>query len=281
MTDASFHDRIHEFQINQIMRDARFSMGESHYHPYYELYYLTSGQCKGFISHNIHYLFPGDMILIPPAVLHKFLYETNRPVQRITVSFTPEFVYAFRQSCGETAWDHIFSRFKLTIPSSLQPDIRLIMAQLQDESQKTDVYSRIQLQSGLFQLLSTLGRCQNLKQAPQRLDQSESAVQEAARYIYEHYPENITLDGAAGIAHMSPSYFSKKFKESTGFGFKEYLTHIRLQEAAHLLTSTQTPITEIAGICGFSDGNYFGDAFRKNLGMSPRNYRKQGAQSLQ
>ncbi|MFQ9573992.1 MAG: helix-turn-helix transcriptional regulator [Roseburia hominis] len=48
---------------------------------------------------------------------------------------------------------------------------------------------------------------------------------------------------------------------------------MRLQNAAHLLRTTDTSITEIAGICGFSDGNYFGDAFRKHYGMSPRAYR--------
>ena len=72
---------------------------------------------------------------------------------------------------------------------------------------------------------------------------------------------------------MNPTYFSKKFRETTGFGVKEYLTHIRLQNAAHLLCTTDPSITEIAGICGFSDGNYFGDAFRKHYGMSPRAYR--------
>lgn len=64
---------------------------------------------------------------------------------------------------------------------------------------------------------------------------------------------------------MNPTYFSKKFRETTGFGFKEYLTHIRLQNAAHLLRTTDTSITEIAGICGFSDGNYFGDCVPETL----------------
>lgn len=50
---SSCHDRIADFKITQVQRDSHFDMGESHYHPYYEFYYLLSGQCRCFISHSI------------------------------------------------------------------------------------------------------------------------------------------------------------------------------------------------------------------------------------
>ena len=73
---------------------------------------------------------------------------------------------------------------------------------------------------------------------------------------------------------MSPAYFSRKFKSVTGFGFKEYLTNIRIREAAQLLINTGKSVTDIALECGFGDGNYFGDAFKKIKGISPRDFRK-------
>lgn len=274
MPDSAFHNRIQEFQIDRIRRDAHFDMMESHYHPYYEIYYLLSGQCSVFIHHSIYTLFPGDMVLIPPQVLHKMLYETDRPAERITVSFTAEYCRDFRQNCGEFSWNHIFSRPKLTIPSSRQSALLPLLEQLLQEFQGIDAYSSLQTKALLFQLLTLIGRCQDDSQAPQLLDQAQTAIQEAARFIYEHYEENITLADAALVAHMNTTYFSKKFRESTGFGFKEYLTNLRLQKAARLLSTTDISITEIAGICGFSDGNYFGDVFRRNFGISPRGYRK-------
>ena len=54
----------------------------------------------------------------------------------------------------------------------------------------------------------------------------------------------------------------------------EYLTKTRLYEATELLTHTSLNVTEIAIRCGFNDGNYFGDAFRKEFGLSPLQYRK-------
>ena len=54
----------------------------------------------------------------------------------------------------------------------------------------------------------------------------------------------------------------------------EYLTFIRLQRAALELVSTADSVTEIALRCGFSDGNYFKDAFKKKYGVTPSKYRK-------
>ena len=72
---------------------------------------------------------------------------------------------------------------------------------------------------------------------------------------------------------ISRSYLSKKFKQTTGFGFKEYLLNVRIKEACRLLLETNHSITDIAFACGFNDSNYFGDAFRRIKGISPNKYR--------
>ena len=90
---SSCHDRIADFKITQVQRDSHFDMGESHYHPYYEFYYLLSGQCRCFISHSIYRLFPGDLIMIPPSVLHRVLYETKRPAERINIFFSEDYLH--------------------------------------------------------------------------------------------------------------------------------------------------------------------------------------------
>ena len=54
----------------------------------------------------------------------------------------------------------------------------------------------------------------------------------------------------------------------------EYLTFIRLRSAAHELASTADSVTEVALRCGFSNSNYFKDAFKKQYGCTPRAYRQ-------
>ncbi|MDE5679282.1 MAG: helix-turn-helix transcriptional regulator [Lachnospiraceae bacterium] len=86
--------------------------------------------------------------------------------------------------------------------------------------------------------------------------------------------EYLTMADIAEAAGYSPNYLSRKFREAAGIGVHEYLVFIRLQHAALELITTDNSITEIALRCGFSDSNYFKDAFKKRYGVTPRAYRK-------
>ena len=95
-----------------------------------------------------------------------------------------------------------------------------------------------------------------------------------AKYITDNYDKPLTLDDIADMAGLSYTYFSKKFKNTTGMRFKEYLNYVRLKQAATKLATTKLTVTDIAMSCGFNDSNYFKDAFKKTYGLSPRHYRK-------
>nr|WP_304054247.1 helix-turn-helix transcriptional regulator [Enterocloster clostridioformis] len=129
---------------------------------------------------------------------------------------------------------------------------------MQDEEKQGDSYCQIQLRSLLHQILVVLGRCQEARGEGHALEEAEEAMVSAARYMNQHYQEGLT----------------KKFKGSTGLCFKEYLNYIRVQKASDMLRNTDLSVTGVAMACGFSDGNYFGDVFRRLTGVSPREYRK-------
>jgi two-component system response regulator YesN len=92
-------------------------------------------------------------------------------------------------------------------------------------------------------------------------------------YMKSHYAQNLTLNDAAGIANMSPSYLSTMFKRETGKSFIELLTEIRMEKAAELLRQTDLPSYLIAEKVGYDNINYFGRTFKKEKGVSPSQYR--------
>lgn len=274
--EAACRNVVNEFMVERARRAQAFSMDKPHYHPYYELYFLISGSCRMFIDHTIYYLSAGDIVMLAPYQLHQTIYGSGQIAERFTANFVPAYIEYFVSQCSEDGLASIFSRHKLSVPKEQQDYVKELFLQMSGETLSNDCYSRIQLKSLLFQFLTFLGRCRGPEQPDQALEPDDAVIQDAARYIYLHHSEPLTLESVAEAAHMSPAWFSRKFHRAVGLGFKEYLTHVRLENAEELLLTTSLSVTEIALICGFSNGNYFGDAFKKARGISPREFRFSG-----
>ena len=115
--------------------------------------------------------------------------------------------------------------------------------------------------------------CSFLEDNSLEIRTADRHVLAAAHYINEHFRQQISSADIAASAGFSPNYLSRKFREAAGIGLHEYLVFVRLRSAALELVSTDMSVTEIATHCGFSDGNYFKDAFKRKYGVSPRDYR--------
>lgn len=101
----------------------------------------------------------------------------------------------------------------------------------------------------------------------------EAVIQKALDYIHTHYAEDLNREDLADIVFLSPSYFSKLFKQVTNMSFTDYLITVRMEEAIKLL-STQTKIGDIGIKVGYQSRNRFFINFRQYTGYSPTEYRR-------
>ena len=108
----------------------------------------------------------------------------------------------------------------------------------------------------------------------QQTSGNRAEIRVSELYIREHYMEPISLSAVASIVNYNPIYFSMTFKRETGMGFSDYLTQVRIKEARKMLKALRLPIVEIAKGCGFDNAKYFSQVFRKNVGITPTEYRK-------
>lgn len=97
---------------------------------------------------------------------------------------------------------------------------------------------------------------------------------DAILYMRTHYGSNIYIDSIAGAIHTAPNYLSHVFKKDTGTTIHQYLTDVRIEKAKKLLTASDARLHEIAVEVGFATSKYFASVFRKNVGMTPADYRK-------
>ena len=89
-------------------------------------------------------------------------------------------------------------------------------------------------------------------------------------YIDAHLDKSLGLDELAQVAQMSPSYFSRLFKQSTGFTPHQYLIHRRVKRAKELLRQRQLSIAEVAYHVGFANQGHLNYHFKKFTGVTPK-----------
>ncbi len=130
----------------------------------------------------------------------------------------------------------------------------------------------------LFYLLFSSGMIEILDVETQ--GKKYRALRRITEYINENFCEPISLDTIAQATGLSRYYVSHLFKELMNTTFVNYVNELRLTRAAMLLTTTDTPIIEIAGMSGFNNISNFNRAFKMYHDTTPSKYRKNERQTM-
>lgn len=104
-------------------------------------------------------------------------------------------------------------------------------------------------------------------------DSVRGVIQKAVAYIDKNYFKEMTLDFFAAKYNVESSYFSRMFRQETGENLVIYITKKRLGAAKEYIRQNKASLAEIAFMAGYDDYAYFSRVFKKNTGMSPREYR--------
>ncbi|MCL6457705.1 MAG: response regulator [Gorillibacterium sp.] len=100
-------------------------------------------------------------------------------------------------------------------------------------------------------------------------------VQEAEKIIRTRYAENLSLQLVADEVHVTPVWLSKLFKKEKGQTFLEVLTDIRMAKAKDMLGDLKYKIYQVSYEVGYKDPVYFTKLFKKQLGVTPKEFRRQ------
>ena len=256
------------------LRPAGFVMKAPHCHSYFELFYVETGACSFFTGDNMYDLHAGSFLLIPPQAFHYTRYSFGA-CKRWNIFFNGGDVdggVAGQLPNGQSFLDDVRI---FRVPDFYRAQIEGILAQMVREERIADGRTALIQRTLLNHLLLLCGReCEFLEKLPENIHTTDRKIVAAAQFIGERYMDEITAADIARAVGYSPNYLSRKFRETAGLGVHEYLMFIRLQHAALELLSTNDSVTDIALRCGFSNGNYFKDAFKKKYGVTPREYRK-------
>lgn len=250
---------------------------EEDFHNFHELFYMAEGECTVFIGHRIFRIQAGDFALIPAGTLHKTDYISKGQNTKYVLSFSIRMGGEIDRFLGEQVVADVMGQGHVSTPMQRREHITTLLNRMFYEYENSAQYSKCVCKACLAELMLSIARYG--KGDPENagdIRTDSERMQAVASYIYENAHQELSLEELARVFALSPSHLSRTFKAETGFGIKEYIIRIRMRRAAELLLTTELSVTEVAQRCGFNDSNYFGDAFKRTTGLSPREYRKLG-----
>jgi len=99
-------------------------------------------------------------------------------------------------------------------------------------------------------------------------------ISKAVSYVKTNYMRKVTLNEVAEYVLLSPSYFSKIFKEEMNYYFNDYLNFVRVEKSKILLLTERVSLVDIATNVGFYDQSYFNKVFKKITGVTPKKFKE-------
>lgn len=251
-----------------------------HSHSQYEIYYFHSGRCDYLIGDRIIPLESGDLIIMNGMTRHCPKVDPSAEYVRTMFSFNPHLVQLFGPSllaCGPLRPFELLGNHHIRLDAESKTEFESILERINNVYYKNDVINRNRLLSAFFDLLMLIyEKCQvDMEFARAKITDRERHVQRMIAYIEEGYAEDIELDRMAADLHLNRFHLMKLFREVTGMTVFDYIYTRRVNQAKILFFhSDSNTVTDVCYKVGFKHLSHFSRVFKKQVGMTPDQYRK-------
>lgn len=235
-----------------------------HIHHFSELLYITNGKGYFVLEGKEFPAGKGDLIIIPPDLEHTERSFPCHPLEYIAVGVEG---ISF---CSSNPLENYFICHCGT-GTELLSVLLLLLEEAKEEKEDSDAACQALLEV----LLIRITRSQNLVPTPFTASRMTKECSQIKRYLDSNFAESITLDRLASLAHMSKYYLVHAFTRYTGLSPINYLNARRIEISRELLATTDHSVAQIASLSGFSSQSYFAQVFKREVGKTPAQYRKE------
>ncbi|WP_367566915.1 AraC family transcriptional regulator [Lacrimispora sp.] len=244
------------------------NMSQSHYHDYFELYYLEVGERYHVVRDQVYCMHQGEFMLFPPYVMHHSYGKDNIPFKRLLLYFRKEEVASERLLDALRSFGGI-----LCLGEKAGMQIHRFMEQLLKEQEQASIFHEEMMSTILNMLSLTLVQLIQQEQTV-AVPEEQSWMGNVINYIHNHYAEDLKLENLAQIFYISPYYLCREFKRHTNRTITQYINITRIMNAQRMFMETDKNVTEISRSTGFSNITHFNRVFKNVTGMTPSGYRK-------
>ncbi|QHW33986.1 AraC family transcriptional regulator [Paenibacillus rhizovicinus] len=283
----AIHKRFEDsdnFPFSLVYKDTKSPQRElpDHLHDWHELIYVYAGKGTLFINHAFYDMRPGDVFLIPGNTVHRAFPDERTPVTSSALFFAPSLIQPM--NLGESysllrCFEQARKRKQYKLETSAAE--RETIARLLDDSQREGITRlpnyRVAILIRIHELLLTVNRMAVPESAAQ--DEPGGAepvwMRSTLTYIDAHLGDaDLKLADLSRRAAITPSHFSRVFKQLTGMNVTDYVVVKRIMLSKELLLRTDDSIGAICAQCGFDSESYFYKKFKQMTGMTPSAYKR-------
>ncbi len=260
-------------------------MVQSHVHRDLEFNLVVSGKMSYLIGGRRVTIGAGHLGVIWAAMSHQSVRDDNEPV-RLIWACVP-ITQALRWQLPGAFVGRLLGE-GLVVDTQVNASDQTLLAQWQIDLESGDPLRRQlvtqEIEARLRRLaLNVMSEDREASASSQYTDENASShagengggVQVMAGYIASHYQEPITVQDVADEVMLHPNYAMTVFRKQVGVTINAYITRQRLAHAQRMLVTTDASILDVGLDSGFGSPSRFFQAFKKEVGCSPRAFRLQ------
>ena len=270
-SDALEHPSASELMSVQYFRAAPDEMPEGVFTEHHVLLNLcaTPHRVQNWRDGVLRdFTFQKDDIIVTPAGMRSgWRWFATSDV--IVVTLDPDKVARFAQTELGLLLD---PRQFRDMPQFSDPDLCAAGVMLRDALDGDDISSGV-----MFEAMSRVLLVKLLQRYGQRRAEDAAHYHRVLAHIRARLDQTISVDDMAREAGMSPSHFSRVFKETMGATPMQYVLAYRIEQATKMMADRGRPLGDIALACGFSDQAHFSRSFKQITGKTPRAFRAEAA----
>ena len=243
---------------------------ELQWHREPEIVYVVEGRSECSRNGESQIVEQGDFIIFNSEDVHLVRPVDGTGCHLLCVNFSFEYIRMFCKSI-----DSVF--FDVNGDSEVHRQIADILKEIAATGSDGDYVSLLQIShiNRIYYLL--LSQCMCFRRSGGTVSATKrdfSYAKTAIAYINENFKREISLDEISGVVNLSPSYFSKYFKNVTQVSFSEYLANLRLENAVNDMLNYNTTVSTAAFENGFANVKSFITQCKKVYGCTPAQYKK-------
>lgn len=249
-----------------------------HRHDYYEIYFFLEGNLSYQIGKNRYPLQYGDVCLIPPGVFHRpHFVDGTQAYRRIVLWISPEYLRRLATLQPEILYCYEYSdkinchHFSCDFSSAQILFGKLI--EIIEEHQRLSAFHQPMLDCCITSMLLSVNRIVYQREQPAVNIRQTFLFSNLCDYINSHLEEDLSLDKLAREFYVSKYHISHVFKEHMGLSVHQYLIKKRLDASKNAILSGMA-LHEVASAYGFQDYTNFFRAFKREFGMSPKEFKE-------